>query len=36
RNSKFTSRQDLIESVKKLAHPSNHNRIALHGLGGSG
>ncbi|CUS06688.1 unnamed protein product, partial [Tuber aestivum] len=36
RNSKFTGRGDLIEEVKRLSAGSNHNRIALHGLGGSG
>ncbi|CUS06690.1 unnamed protein product, partial [Tuber aestivum] len=36
RNSKFTGRKDLIEEVKRFSEGSNHNRIALHGLGGSG
>ncbi|CUS10230.1 unnamed protein product, partial [Tuber aestivum] len=36
RNNKFTGRENLIESVKRLAHRDGHNRIALHGLGGSG
>ncbi|CUS06771.1 unnamed protein product, partial [Tuber aestivum] len=36
RNSKFTGRKHLVEEVKRLSEGSNHNRIALHGLGGSG
>ncbi|CUS12357.1 unnamed protein product, partial [Tuber aestivum] len=36
RNSKFTGREDLIELVKRLSEGSGQNRIALHGLGGSG
>ncbi|CUS06807.1 unnamed protein product, partial [Tuber aestivum] len=33
---KFTGREHLIDSVKRLCKPNGHNRIALHGLGGSG
>ncbi|CUS07862.1 unnamed protein product, partial [Tuber aestivum] len=36
RNSRFTGRKDLIESIKRLSQGKAHNRIALHGLGGSG
>ncbi|CUS09501.1 unnamed protein product, partial [Tuber aestivum] len=36
RNSKFTGREDLIESLRRFSEPTGHNRIALHGLGGSG
>ncbi|CUS09271.1 unnamed protein product, partial [Tuber aestivum] len=36
RNSKFTGRKDLIESIKRLSERGGQNRIALHGLGGSG
>ncbi|CUS06658.1 unnamed protein product, partial [Tuber aestivum] len=36
RNTKFTGREDLIESVTRFSERNGHNRIALHGLGGSG
>ncbi|CUS12348.1 unnamed protein product, partial [Tuber aestivum] len=36
RNSRFTGREDLIESIKRISRHNNHTRIALHGLGGSG
>ncbi|CUS08945.1 unnamed protein product, partial [Tuber aestivum] len=36
RNNKFTGREHHIDSVKRLCKPNSHNRIALHGLGGSG
>ncbi|CUS08952.1 unnamed protein product, partial [Tuber aestivum] len=36
RNSRFTGRESLIDSLKRLCKPDGHNRIALHGLGGSG
>ncbi|CUS07625.1 unnamed protein product, partial [Tuber aestivum] len=36
RNSKFTGRKALIESVETLSKGNGHRRIALHGLGGSG
>ncbi|CUS09289.1 unnamed protein product, partial [Tuber aestivum] len=36
RNSKFTGRKDLIESIRRLSARNHHTRIALHGLGGSG
>ncbi|CUS09290.1 unnamed protein product, partial [Tuber aestivum] len=36
RNSRFTGRKDLIESIKRLSGCTSHTRIALHGLGGSG
>ncbi|CUS11368.1 unnamed protein product [Tuber aestivum] len=36
RNRKFTGREDLIESIKRLSERGGQNRIALHGLGGSG
>ncbi|CUS07633.1 unnamed protein product, partial [Tuber aestivum] len=36
RNSKFTGREHLIESIKRLSKGNGHRRIALHGLGGSG
>ncbi|CUS08951.1 unnamed protein product, partial [Tuber aestivum] len=36
RNRKFTGRDHLIESVKRLCKRDGHNRIALHGLGGAG
>ncbi|CUS06642.1 unnamed protein product, partial [Tuber aestivum] len=36
RNNKFTGRKDLIESLRRYSERKGHNRIALHGLGGSG
>ncbi|CUS10722.1 unnamed protein product, partial [Tuber aestivum] len=36
RNSNFTGRKNILESVQRLSEPASHNRIALHGLGGSG
>ncbi|CUS07627.1 unnamed protein product, partial [Tuber aestivum] len=36
RNSKFTGRKHLIESIKELSQGDCHHRIALHGLGGCG
>ncbi|CUS07661.1 unnamed protein product, partial [Tuber aestivum] len=36
RNSKFSGREDLIESLRRFSESNGHNRIALHGLGGSG
>ncbi|CUS13682.1 unnamed protein product, partial [Tuber aestivum] len=36
RNSNFTGRKNILESVKRLSEPASHNRIALYGLGGSG
>ncbi|CUS11371.1 unnamed protein product, partial [Tuber aestivum] len=36
RNTKFTGRKSIIDSVKSLSKRNGHNRIALLGLGGSG
>ncbi|CUS07624.1 unnamed protein product [Tuber aestivum] len=36
RNTKFTGRKHLIESIKELSKGTGHHRIALHGLSGSG
>ncbi|CUS06869.1 unnamed protein product, partial [Tuber aestivum] len=36
RNRRFTGREHLIDSVKRLCERKGHNRIALHGLGGAG
>ncbi|CUS09279.1 unnamed protein product, partial [Tuber aestivum] len=36
RNSRFTGREDLLESIKRICSHNDHTRIALHGLGGSG
>ncbi|CUS08031.1 unnamed protein product, partial [Tuber aestivum] len=36
RNRKFTGREHLIHSVERLWKRDGHNRIALHGLGGTG
>ncbi|CUS09278.1 unnamed protein product, partial [Tuber aestivum] len=36
RNSRFTGRKDLLESIKRICSHNDHTRIALHGLGGSG
>ncbi|CUS13680.1 unnamed protein product, partial [Tuber aestivum] len=36
RNSTFTGRENLLELIKIFSEPTAHNRIALHGLGGSG
>ncbi|CUS08033.1 unnamed protein product, partial [Tuber aestivum] len=36
RNRKFTGREHLIHSVERLCKRDGHNRIALHGLGGTG
>ncbi|CUS07867.1 unnamed protein product, partial [Tuber aestivum] len=36
RYNKFTGRKDLIESLRRYSERKGHNRIALHGLGGSG
>ncbi|CUS07629.1 unnamed protein product, partial [Tuber aestivum] len=36
RNSKFTGRKALIESIKRVSKGNGHRRVALHGLGGSG
>ncbi|CUS13676.1 unnamed protein product, partial [Tuber aestivum] len=36
RNSTFTGRRELLELVKRVSESNAHNRIALHGLGGSG
>ncbi|CUS12160.1 unnamed protein product [Tuber aestivum] len=36
RNSEFTGRKGLIESIKRHSEGDGHHRIALHGLGGSG
>ncbi|CUS13685.1 unnamed protein product, partial [Tuber aestivum] len=36
RNSTFTGRKNLLESVERFSEPTAHSRIALHGLGGSG
>ncbi|CUS15403.1 unnamed protein product, partial [Tuber aestivum] len=36
RNTKFTGRKSILDSVKSLSGRKGHNRIALLGLGGSG
>ncbi|CUS15406.1 unnamed protein product, partial [Tuber aestivum] len=36
RNTKFTGRKSILDSVKSLSKRNGHNRIALLGLGGSG
>ncbi|CUS12762.1 unnamed protein product, partial [Tuber aestivum] len=36
KNTNFTGREDLIESLRRYSERKGHNRIALHGLGGSG
>ncbi|CUS07660.1 unnamed protein product, partial [Tuber aestivum] len=36
KNSNFTGREDLIESLRRYCEREGHNQIALHGLGGSG
>ncbi|CUS13686.1 unnamed protein product, partial [Tuber aestivum] len=36
RNSAFTGRKNVLEAVERYLEPRAHNRIALHGLGGSG
>ncbi|PWW80876.1 TPR-like protein, partial [Tuber magnatum] len=36
RNSTFTGRESVIESIKEVCKSGAHNRVALHGLGGCG
>ncbi|CUS15405.1 unnamed protein product [Tuber aestivum] len=36
RNTRFTGRKSILDSVKSLSQCNGHNRIALLGLGGSG
>ncbi|PUU74855.1 P-loop containing nucleoside triphosphate hydrolase protein [Tuber borchii] len=36
RNDRFAGRKCLLEEVKRFSEGKGHNRVALHGLGGSG